>query len=150
MRIAAKLLNVLFAFSLVFPIVGQSPVGKSQQTITVKVRNGKTGLPIWLASPCVYVGKFDLAKQDQACRKTKFWSDAHVDVSGADPRTLTVVLDFIHRDCQYAEATASGAVGDFDLDTILKKGVVAPNLCSSRTQLPEPSVVVMYVIPSTF
>ena len=73
-----------------------------------------------------------------------------MDVSGADPRTLRVVLDYIHRDCQDAQATASGAVGDFDLDTILTKGVVAANLCSATTQRPEPGVVVMYVIPSTF
>ena len=35
-----------------------APRPKHEQ-ITVKVRNGKTGLPVWLASPYVYVGKVD-------------------------------------------------------------------------------------------
>ena len=125
--------------------------GTKRETITVKVRNGKTGLPIWLASPYVYVGKVDTQQMPENQRKTAFWNDAHVDVSGANPRRVTVVVDFVHRDCRYAASDGSmEAAADFDLDVILSTGVVAPNLCSSKRQAPEPGVLTIYVIPSTF
>ncbi len=87
----------------------------------------------------------------EAQRKTTFWNDAHVDVTGANPRNVTVVLDFIQRDCRYATSDGSmGAAADFDLDLILSKGVVAPNLCSSKTQTPKPGVLTIFVIPESF
>ncbi len=55
--------------------------GIKREQITVKVRNGKTGLPIWLASPYVYAGSVDSQHMTESHRKTSFWSDAHVDVS---------------------------------------------------------------------
>ena len=128
----------------------QSLPTKHEQ-ITVKIRNGKTGLPIWLASPYVYVGKVDTQHMAQFRRKTTLWNDAHVDVTGANPRNVTVVVDFVHRDCRYATSDGSmSAAADFDLDVILSKGIVAPNLCSSKTQTPEPGVLTIFVIPATF
>lgn len=139
---------------------GTAPVGAFQaahtgstkrEQITVKARNGKTGLPIWLASPYVYVGMVDTQHMAENRRKTTFWNDAHVDVSGANPRQVTVVVDFVHRDCRYATSDGSmEAAADFDLDVILSTGVVAPNLCGSKTQAPEPGVLTIYIIPATF
>ncbi len=147
-------------FALLLFNAGSTPVGAFQaahtggserEQILVKVRNGKTGLPIWLASPYVYVGKVDIQHRAENQRKTAFWNDAHVDVSGANPRRVTVVVDFVHRDCRYAASDGSmEAAADFDLDVILSTGVVAPNLCSSKRQAPEPGVLTIYVIPSTF
>jgi hypothetical protein len=139
---------------------GQADPARHQQ-ITVKIRNGKTGRPIWLASPYVFLGKPDPQKFQESYRRTKLWNDAHVDVSGIAPREVRVWIDFIHRDCRFAEgdnrfrtfdlggSTLSG-IGSFDLDTILSTGIVASNLCSAKTQRPEPGVLVIYVIPPTF
>jgi hypothetical protein len=99
---------VPFAFLILAACGGASaasdtaPLSKAprHEQITVKVRNGKTGLPIWLASPYVYVGNVDANHMAEAQRKTTFWNDAHVDVTGANPRNVTVVLDFIQRDCR--------------------------------------------------
>jgi hypothetical protein len=136
---------------------GQTP----HRQITVKIRNGKTGRPIWLASPYVFLGKSDPQHFEESYRRTKLWSDAHVDVSGVTPREIRVWIDFTHRDCRFAEGdnrfrtfdfrgkTLNG-IGSFDLDTILSTGIVAPNLCSTKTQQPEPGVLVIYVVPATF
>ena len=37
----------------------------------------------------------------------------------------------------------------YNLDTILKTGVVARNLCGSKTQPPQPGVLTIYVLPAT-
>ena len=126
-----------------------APRPKHEQ-ITVKVRNGKTGLPVWLASPYVYVGKVDTLHMAESHRKTAFWSDAHVDVTGANPRSVTVWVDFVDRDCRFATSDGAMYAADFDLDLVLSKGVVVPNLCSSKTQTPEPGVLTLWVIPTTF
>jgi hypothetical protein len=77
------------------------------------------------------------------------------------PREVKVWIDFIHRDCRFAEGdskfrtfdfdgnTLTG-IGSFDLDVILSRGIVAPNLCSTKTQEPEPGVLTIFVIPATF
>jgi hypothetical protein len=131
------------------------------QQITVKIRNGKTGRPIWLALPYVFLGKPDPQHFEESYRRTKLWSDARVDVGGVAPREIRVWIDFIHRDCRFAEGdnrfrifdfggnTLNG-IGSFDLDTILSTGIVAPNLCSTKTQHPEPGVLTIYVIPAPF
>ncbi|MBB5061537.1 hypothetical protein HDF16_006273 [Granulicella aggregans] len=120
------------------------------QRITIRVRNGKTGFPIWLASPIVYVGKVDVQHMDEARRKTVLWNDAHINVQGADPRRVTVVVELVDRDCRDAASDGSlSATSEFDLDLVLSKGVVAPNLCSSKTQKPEPGVITLYVLPET-
>jgi hypothetical protein len=135
--------------------------GTPHQQITVKIRNGKTGGAIWLASPYVFLGKPDPQHFEESHRRTKLWSDARVDVSGVAPREIRVWIDFIHRDCRFADGdnrfrtfdfggnTLNG-VGSFDIDTILSTGIVAPNLCGTQTQHPEPGVLVIYVIPATF
>jgi hypothetical protein len=122
----------------------------THEQITVKIRNGRTGLPIWLASPYVYVGRVDPQHMAESRRKTAFWSDAHVDVTGANPRKVTVWVDFVDRDCRFATSDGAMYAADFDLDLVLSKGVVTPNLCSSKTQTPEPGVITMWVIPTTF
>jgi hypothetical protein len=131
------------------------------QQITVKIRDGKTGGAIWLASPYVFLGKSDPQHFEGSHRRTKLWNDARVDVSGIAPREIRVWIDFIHRDCRFADGdnrfrtfdfggnTLNG-IGSFDLDTILSTGIVATNLCSTKTQHPEPGVLVIYVIPATF
>ena len=70
-------------------------------------------------------------------------------------------IDFIHRDCRFADGdnrfrtfdfsgnTLNG-IGVFDVDTILSSGIVAPNLCSAKTKRPEAGVLTIYVIPATF
>jgi hypothetical protein len=134
--------------------------GQPQQ-ITVKIRNGKTGRPIWFASPFVFLGEPDPKNFEASHRRTKWWSDAHVDVSGVTPREVRVWIDFIHRDCRFAEGdnrfrafdfggnTLNG-IGSFDLNTILSTGIVAPNMCSTKAQHPEPGVLMIYVIPASF
>jgi hypothetical protein len=138
----------------------QAELGVDQQ-ITVRIRNGNTGLPIWIASPYVFLGRADPQDFEKSYRRTKFWSDARVDVSGLTPREVRVWVDFIHRDCRFpagdnrfsffdfAGNTLKG-IGFYDLDMILSKGVVATNLCSAKTQKPEPGVLTIYVIPATF
>ena len=132
-----------------------------REQITVKIRNGKTGAPIWLASPYVFLGNPDPQNFEESRRKTKLWGDAHVDVTGVQPREVRVWVDFIHRDCRFAAGdnrfrtfdfggkTLNG-IGSFDLDVILSKGIVAPNLCSSKTAQPEPGVLTIFVLPATF
>ena len=74
---------------------------------------------------------------------------------------IRVWSDFVHRDCRVPEGDQSlaslhydgstlRATPAFDLDTIISKGVVGPNLCSSKTQRPEPGSLTIYVIPATF
>jgi hypothetical protein len=61
-----------------------------RQLVTIKIRDGKSGLPIWLASRYVFVGSASPSQLEEARRPTRFWSDAHVDVGTADPRQLRV------------------------------------------------------------
>ena len=131
-----------------------------RQLVTIKIRNGKSGLPIWLASLYVFVGNASPSQLEEARRPTKFWSDAHVDIATADSRQLRVWVDFIHRDCRFVDGenkfrtfdysgnTLNG-IPTYDTDLILTKGIVAPNLCSDKTQAPEPGVLTIYVIPAT-
>jgi len=155
MILTSKIVRVLGTL-VVLVSYGQCPArigtpSGSKQSITVKIRNGKTGLPIWLASPYVYVGNLDVQHQSEAHRKTKLWEDARVDVISAQPRTVRVVVDFVHRDCRYAVGDGSlSAVEDFNLEEVLSTGVVAPNLCSPKRLRPEPGVLTIYVIPATF
>ena len=132
---------------------------KQHRQIVVKIRNADTGLPIWLASPYVFVGKAEPQRFRDSYRRTKLWGDAHVDVTGADPKEVRVWIDFIHRDCRFPDGqyrtfdfggTTLNGIGAYNLDTILATGVVAPNLCSGRTERPEPGVLTIYVIPATF
>ena len=130
------------------------------QQIIVKVRNGKTGMPLWIASPYVFLGNPDPQKLEESYRRTKFWGNAHVDVSATQPREVRVWVDFIERDCRYGDDFKQFLVFDFagntlrnteayDIDTILSTGIVTRNLCSSKTQKPEPGVLTIYVIPET-
>jgi hypothetical protein len=133
----------------------------SHQQITVEIRNGKTGGRVWHASPYVFLGKAEVENFSKSHRITSLWSDARVDVTAVTPREVRVWVDFTSQDCRFPEGdhqfrafdfagkTLDG-IGSFDLDTILSKGVVAPNLCSARTQHPEPGVLVIYVVPLTF
>lgn len=134
---------------------------KARSEIIVKIRDGKSGLPIWLASPYVFVGKTDPERFMDSYRRTRLWGDAHVDTAGANPREIKVWVDFVHRDCRYPDGMQAYQTFDFagntlrgtgayDLDTILSKGVVAPNLCGKKTQRPEPGVLTIYVLPATF
>ena len=138
-----------------------SPPLKPHQEIIVKIRNGKTGSPIWFASPYVFLGNAGPEKLDDSYRRTRFWGDAHVDVSATQPREVRVWVDFIDRDCRYGDDFRRFQVFDYagrtlrntpayDIDTILSTGIVAPNLCGSKTQQPEPGVLTIYVIPDTF
>ncbi len=124
----------------------------THQQIVVRVRNGKTGLPIWLASPYVFLGKTDPQNSADSYRRTKLWGDAKVDVTGTSPREVRVWVDFVHRDCRVAEGPGAIVPGGltYDLDRILKTGIVAPNLCGSKTQAQEPGVLTIYVIPESF
>jgi hypothetical protein len=133
---------------------------KPHQQIIVKVRNGKTGMPIWVASPYVFLGTTDPQKYMDSYRRTELWTDAHVDVSAAHPREVRVWIDYIDRDCRYGDDFKRFLVFDFagntlrnteayDIDTILSTGIVTRNLCSSKIQQPEPGVLTIYVIPET-
>ncbi len=161
-------LAVIFGVFIAIPpaqqITSQMPAtsgARPPEKITVKIRDGKSGLPIWLASPYVFVGKTDPQKFKDSYRRTKLWGDAHVDVSGSDPREVKVWVDFIHRDCRFPDGSQPYRTFDFagntlkgidvyDIDKVLREGVVAPNLCSAKTQQPEPGVLTIYVLPATF
>jgi len=138
-----------------------SPPVKPRQQIIVKIRNGKTGRPIWIASPYVFLGNADPQNFEDSYRRTKFWGDAHVDVSATQPREVRVWVDFIERDCRYGDDFKQFLVFDYagktlrntevyDIDRILSTGIVTRNLCSSKTQRPEPGALTIYVIPETF
>ena len=133
---------------------------KPHQQIVVRIRNGKTGMPIWVASPYVFLGNTDPQKDIESYRRTEWWGDAHVDVSAAQPREVRVWVDYIDRDCRYEDDFKRFLTFDFagntlrsteayDIDTILSTGIVTRNLCSSQTQQPEPGVLTIYVIPET-
>jgi hypothetical protein len=133
-----------------------------RQQIIVKIRNAKTGLPIWIASPYVFLGKTDPQRYEQNYRRTQLWGDAHVDVAGVNPREVRVWIDYLHQDCRYSEADYKkflvfdfggitlNSTDTYNLDTILSTGIVAHNYCNARTQKPEPGVLTIYVIPESF
>jgi len=138
-----------------------APPAKPHQRITVKIRNGKTGRAIWIASPYVFLGNIDPQNFEDSYRRTKFWGDARVDVSAAQPRKVRVWIDFIDRDCRYGDDFKQFLVFDYagrtlrnteayDTDRILSTGIVTRNFCSGKTQRPEPGVLTIYVIPESF
>ena len=160
--------ELLLLFALVSCTLGglsaqqasSTPV-KPHQQIIVKIRNGKTGRPIWIASPYVFLGNTDPQNFKDSYRRTKFGGDAHVDVSATQPREVRVWVDFIERDCRYGDDFKQFLVFDragktlrntevYDIDKILSTGIVTRNLCSSKIQRPEPRVLTIYVIPETF
>jgi len=129
--------------------------------IEVRIRNGKTGRPIWYASPYVFLGAADAAQFETSRRRTKFWNDAHVNIDGVEPREVRVWVDFIERDCRYAANDSSMRTFDFagktlsripayNIDEILRAGIVTPNLCGAKTEAPAPGILTIYVIPETF
>ncbi len=160
----ALLLTFLLSASHGLRLAGQTAASsgpKPLKTITVRIRNGKNGLPIWLASPYVFVGEIDPERFMDSYRRTRLWGDAHVDIAGADPRQVRVWIDFIDRDCRYPDRNQRYLTFDFagntlresavyDLDTILSKGIVATNFCGKKTQRPEPGVLTIYVLPESF
>ncbi len=109
--------NMLRAPELGWQTPSQKSVSASQQ-ITVKIRNGKTGLPIWLASPYVFLGTTDPARYMDSYRRTKLWGDAKMDVSGTSPREVRVWIDFLHRDCRYPEGEDRYRTFDFAGNTL--------------------------------
>jgi hypothetical protein len=168
-RVATIRLVVPLGLLLMSSPFGKVPAAQSpakaevaeHQQITVKIRNGKTGRPIWLASPYVFLSYPDPNHFQESYRRTKLWSDARVDVTGVSPREVRVWVDFIQRDCRFPEGdkrfrafdfggTTLNGIGVFDLDAILSTGIVAPNLCSAKTERPVPGVLTIYVIPETF
>jgi hypothetical protein len=171
MAFSTTTIRLVMPLGLLFlcPLYAVAPASQSlvnaqqakHQQITVKIRNGNTSRPIWLASPYVFLGNPDPNHFQESYRRTKFWNDARVDVTGVMPREVRVWVDFINRDCRFADGdtrfrtfdfggnTLNG-IGAFDLDTILSTGIVAPNLCSAKTEHPEPGVLTIYVIPATF
>jgi len=151
-------------------VVGAGPIsrpvtkeiGDRPQKITVRIRNGKTGLPIWVASPYVFLGKTDPQNFEKSHRRTELWNDAHVDVTGVNPPEVRIWEDFINRDCRFGDKDRGDKFRTFDfggntlngtdvydLNIILKTGIVAQNNCSAKTQKPEPGVLTIYVIPLT-
>lgn len=138
--------------------------GKTQsgrERIEVRIRNGRTGRPIWYASPYVFLGTPDVKSFRESYRRTRFWSDARVDVTGVEPRQVRVWVDYIDRDCRYSATDLSTRTFDFagrtlsqlpsyDIDEVLRTGIVAPNLCGTKTEKPVPGVLTIYVIPETF
>lgn len=131
------------------------------QHIVVQIRNGKTGRAIWIASPYVFLGSPDISKFDESYRRTKFWSDARVDVTGTEPREVRVWVDFIDRDCRYSTDVKDYRSFDYggrtlrnmpvyDIDKVLSTGIVTPNLCGTKTQQPKPGILTIYVIPESF
>ncbi len=84
-----------------------------------------------------------------------------MDVTGTAPPEVRVWVDYLHRDCRVPEGDDTYRVFDlggrtlntmatYDLNAILKTGVVAKNLCGSETQSPQPGVLTIYVLPATF
>src|SRR5215472_8435580 len=95
-----------------------SAPAKSHQQIIVKIRNGKTGRPIWFASPYVFLGTTDPQQLENSYRRTRFWGDAHVDVSAPQPRQVRVWVDFIQRDCRYGGNFKQFLVFDYAGNTL--------------------------------
>jgi hypothetical protein len=157
--------SVLLAMISVIPSLQTQQESAAQtsaqhEQIIVQIRNGKTGRPIWYASPYVFLGSPDVKKFEQSYRRTKFWADARVDVTRAEPREARVWVDFIERDCRYAADFNDFRTFDFggrtlrnmpfyDIDQILSTGIVTPNLCGQRTQQPKPGVLTIYVLPES-
>ncbi len=137
-------------------------ISEKKQKITVKIRNGKTGLPVWVASPYVFLGRIAPQDFEKSHRRTELWNDAHVDVTGVNPPEVRIWEDFISRDCRFDDKDKADKFRTFDsggntlngtdvydLNMILKTGIVTPNHCSAKTQKPEPGVLTIYVIPLT-
>ncbi len=129
--------------------------------VTIKVRNGRTGLPVWIASPYVFLGNASGTYPDseKSYRRTAFWNDAKVDVTNVSPPELRVWKDFISRDCRFVQGDTPGMGGSqltneplraYSISQILSTGIVTENKCSSKTSKPEPGVLTIYVIPLTF
>ena len=146
------------------PAPGPTCSGQSRSTherIEVRIRDGKTGRPIWFASPYVFLGTPDAKLFEKSYRRTRFWNDARVDVSSVEPREARVWVDYIARDCRYPATDVSILTFDFagrtlsqvpsyNIDEILRTGIVAPNLCGSKAERPTPGVLTIYVIPESF
>ena len=145
---------------LLFPLLA-SDQAQTPHQIEIHIRNGDTGRPIWYASPYVFLGTADVNDFARSYRRTRFWNDAHVTVDGVAPREVRVWVDFIDRDCRYAPNDKSMRTFDFagktlsripayNIDDVLHTGIVAPNLCGTKTEMPHPGVLTIYVIPETF
>ena len=84
-----------------------------------------------------------------------------MNIDGVEPREVRVWVDFIDRDCRYAPTDSSMRTFDlagktlsripaYNIDEILRTGIVGPNLCGAKTEAPTPGVLTIYVIPETF
>jgi hypothetical protein len=154
------LASILAISALQAPAQSAAQASGPHQQIVIQIRNGKTGRPVWYASPYVFLGSPDAKKFEQSYRRTKFWADAHVDVAGAEPREVRVWVDFIDRDCRYAANFNDFRTFDFggrtlrqmpfyDVDQVLRTGIVTTNLCGPKTQQPRPGVLTIYVLPES-
>jgi hypothetical protein len=138
-RIVAAVV-LLFAFN---PEIAQTaPVLKEK--ITIKLLNGKTGRVVWWRG-LAYVS---VGKRESVDKRTNLRGEARVDVTSADPPQIAVGVDFISRDCRYADKSQTRPLS-YSIDEVRSKGIVSDNYCGPAKRDPKPGFLMIYVIPLT-
>ncbi len=98
----------------------------TRETITLRLRDGRTGFPIWAEDPNIWVGHLEGVNP-----RTNWKGEIVVDVTGAVPRELRFSPNW-YADCRYQGDIHTGYEVKYSLAEIMAKGVVAGNVCGKR------------------
>jgi hypothetical protein len=141
--IAATLLGTL-------SLASAQPSSSTNQRITIKLLNGKTGSPVWWRGLAgVRFGKTLAHRElDPIYKRTNLFGEAEVDVTDASPPQIAVSADFISRDCRYGPGSQSESPM-YLIEEIRSKGIVSENYCGGPRRTPKPGLLMIYVIPSS-
>ena len=89
-----------------------------------------------------------VGSRESVDKRTNLLGEARVDVTNADPPQVAVGVDFISRDCRYADKSQTRLL-TYSIDEIRSKGIVSDNYCGTARRDPKPGVLMIYAIPLT-
>ena len=115
----------------------------THERIIVRLRDGRTGIPIWAEYPNIWLGK--RATENPS---TNLKGEIVVDVTGAMPREIRFLPNW-YADCRYQGDVQNGSKVKYSITEALSKGVVGENVCGGKHAKLVPGVLVLYVRPLT-
>jgi hypothetical protein len=130
------------------PAYAQSAKPEPQQKkVVLRIRNGKTGWPIWAELPNVWIGGAKSPLDPPP--KTDWRGEIKLEAPADGPHEIRLTPNW-YIDCRIPSEVTAGRNLKYSIDQILKDGVVSENLCGEPRAKPVPGVIILYVRPRTW
>jgi len=142
-RVALPAVAVFLGYCPLALPAQDAPLPQSNVSITVKVLNGKTGLPVWRESANIWIDD-----DPQMNPKTNLLGTVKIKIPGKAVQ-LTITPNWAH-ECRW-DGKPNTKFGDsYSVAEILSTGVVSDNFCGATKVAPTPGVLVFYERPTTW